>query len=80
MTNEPTPKEAAAMRFLSQYQGTHGYPPTLVEIGKGVGWSRSVVHHHMARLQDNGYVVWNPLASRTMRLTEKGKQFLKENP
>lgn len=43
------------LRFICQYIKGHGYPPSVREIGSGVGLSStSTVHHHIKIMLDTG--------------------------
>jgi repressor LexA len=46
-----------------------GYPPSIREIGEAVGLkSSSTVHGHLNRLRNKGYIEWEPLSPRTLRI------------
>ncbi len=43
--------------YICTYTKTHGFPPSVREIGKAVGLaSPSTVHMHLKYLEDNGYI------------------------
>ena len=51
----PTGRRAEILDFIGHYTERHGYPPTVREIGMGVGLSSpSTVHAHLARLESDG--------------------------
>lgn len=52
-----TPKQAEIYDFILQYTRTHGYPPSVREIGAAVHLkSPSTVHFHMKKLEAEGYI------------------------
>src|SRR6058998_4301800 len=56
--------------FLVEYVDTHGYPPTVREIGEAVGLaSPSTVHAHLANLERGGLLRRDPTKPRALELT-----------
>jgi repressor LexA len=48
-----------------------GYPPTVRELGKAVGYrSTNTVHDKLTRLQEEGLIDWEPSKTRTIRVLE----------
>lgn len=61
------------LRYLARRAGTDGPPPSVREIGLAVGLrSSQTVHHHLGRLEEEGYVARERGAARALRLTGKG--------
>jgi repressor LexA len=62
--------------FIGNYLGSHGYPPTVREIGKAVGLhSSSTVHAHLAKLETLGFLKRDPTKPRAMEiLVERAKR------
>jgi repressor LexA len=55
--------------FLVDYVDTHGYPPTVREIGEAVGLaSPSTVHAHLANLERAGLLKRDPTKPRALEL------------
>src|SRR5216117_3574239 len=55
--------------FLVDYVDTHGYPPTVREIGEAVGLaSPSTVHAHLANLERVGLLKRDPSKPRALDL------------
>ena len=53
--------------FLVDYVDTHGYPPTVREIGEAVGLaSPSTVHAHLANLERSGLLKRDPTKPRAL--------------
>ena len=60
------------LRYLGRRAGGEGLP-SVREIGRAVGLrSSQSVHHHLGRLEGEGYVVRAGGAARALRLTGKG--------
>ncbi len=66
-------KRLEILGFLARRSGGSGAPPSVREIGRGVGLKSSqTVHHHLGRLEEEGYLERLRDRLRTPRLTEKG--------
>jgi repressor LexA len=65
--------------YISKYLSSHGYPPTVREIGKAVGLhSSSTVHAHLAKLEGLGVLRRDPSKPRAMEvLVERAKRAVK---
>jgi repressor LexA len=58
--------------FIVEYSDTHGYPPSVREIGAAVGLkSPSTVHLHLRTLEEAGYIVRDPNKPRTIELVDR---------
>lgn len=63
-------KQEAIIKFIRDYP--HQYPPTVREIGIGVGLkSSSTIHHHLNVLVEQGYIERRPNCPRCIALTDK---------
>lgn len=75
MTDDLHPSRLRILEFLARRDPSEG-PPTVREVAEAVGLKSSqTVHHHLARLVDDGYVERGSSPSRKrrpLRLTEKG--------
>ncbi len=61
--------------FLVDYVDTHGYPPTVREIGQAVGLaSPSTVHAHLANLERAGLLKRDPTKPRALELVGRERQ------
>jgi len=57
------------LKFLSKYQGDHGYSPSIREIGKFIGVdSTSLVDYYLNQLVDKGYIERDNRVSRSIRI------------
>ena len=64
------------LAYLETYQGKHGYPPSIREIGEKTGISStSVVNYYLDQLQKMGYIERVRGISRGVKMTEKNNDF-----
>ena len=67
------PRRVEILRYLARRASMEGPPPSVREIGAAVGLSSSqTVHHHLGRLEEEGYVSRVGRGARTLGLTGKG--------
>ncbi len=65
--DELTERQTAILSFISRHCRESGYPPTVREIGLGVGLaSPSTVHAHLAKLESGGHIRRDPTKPRAM--------------
>ena len=71
-----TKRQREIFDFISRYLSSHGYPPTVREIGKAVGLhSSSTVHAHLSKLETLGVLKRDPTKPRAMEvLVSKAKR------
>jgi repressor LexA len=71
-----TKRQREIFDFISSYLSSHGYPPTVREIGKAVGLhSSSTVHAHLSKLEGLGVLKRDPTKPRAMEvLVSKAKR------
>src|SRR5215212_5798300 len=66
------PRREGILRYLARRAGAGEPPPSVREVGVEVGLrSSQTVHHHLRKLEEEGYVV-RDRGARMVRLTEKG--------
>jgi repressor LexA len=64
-----TRRQQEIWKFLTDYVDSHGYPPTVREIGEAVGLaSPSTVHAHLANLERAGLIKRDPTKPRALEL------------
>ena len=69
LAKELTKRQREIFDYISRYLGSHGYPPTVREIGKAVGLhSSSTVHAHLANLERAGLLKRDPTKPRALEL------------
>ena len=76
MATAPTGRQAEILAFIEDHVERHGYPPTVREIGTGVGLaSPSTVHRHLEKLEEGGHLKRDPSKPRAMLVgLQGGKQ------
>ena len=69
-----TTRQQEIWQFLAEYVDSHGYPPTVREIGDAVGLaSPSTVHAHLANLERAGLLKRDPTKPRAIELVGRPK-------
>lgn len=66
---ELTKKQQLILDFIKTYIVSHGYPPTIREIGAAVGSSSpATIHAHLANLEEKGYIKKQNSKNRALEL------------
>ena len=66
-----SPRQEHMIKYIREYSGENGYPPTIREIGKEVGISStSVVNYNLDKLEKEGLIERNRTISRGIKLPE----------
>src|SRR4029453_2108809 len=69
LAKELTKRQREIFDYISRYLGSHGYPPTVREIGKAVGLhSSSTVHAHLSKLESLGVLKRDPSKPRALEV------------
>jgi repressor LexA len=64
-----TRRQAEILTFIQRFADTHGYPPSVREIGRALGLtSSSTVHSHLAALEKKGYLHRDPSKPRALEI------------
>ncbi len=64
-----TQKQEIVLEFLQEYSQDHGFPPTMREIGQGVGVPNvSAVRGHLTALERKGYISKDSDKARSIRV------------
>jgi SOS-response transcriptional repressor LexA len=72
-------RQAGILRFVQAYVQQHRHPPSIRDIGNGVGISStSNVIYHLNRLIEHGYLYKQPGTSRTLVILASDYQELDE--
>ena len=67
-----TKRQQEIFDFIKRYSASHGYPPTVRDIGKAVGLaSSSTVHAHLANLEKVGLLRRDPSKPRAIELLDR---------
>ena len=73
-------RQHQAYDFICSFTATHGYPPSVREIGAAIGLSSpSTVHSHLHKLEKAGYIRRDPNKPRTIEITGPGSEELQQN-
>jgi repressor LexA len=74
-----TSRQQEIWQYLAEYVDTHGYPPTVREIGDAVGLaSPSTVHAHLANLERAGLLKRDPTKPRALELVGRRREAVAE--
>ena len=66
---ELTKKQDQILDYIKSYIVSHGYPPTIREIGSAVGSSSpATIHAHLANLESKGYIKKQNSKNRALEL------------
>jgi repressor LexA len=72
MDKDLTKRQREIFDFIKRYSASHGYPPTVRDIGKAVGLaSSSTVHAHLANLEKAGVLRRDPTKPRAIELLDR---------
>jgi repressor LexA len=70
-----TERQQQIWNYLVEYVDSHGYPPTVREIGEKVGLaSPSTVHAHLANLERAGLLRRDPTKPRALELIGRDRR------
>src|SRR5437763_15147912 len=73
-----TKRQQEIFDFIKRYSSSHGYPPTVRDIGKAVGLaSSSTVHAHLANLEKIGLLRRDPSKPRAIEMLDKAVEGVK---
>lgn len=82
--NELNKREKAILKYIEKQIKENGYPPSVREIGRGVGLSSTAtVHTYITGLQKKGYIKKEDQKGRTLKLLKgglEGQEEIKEKP
>lgn len=71
-----TRKQQTVFNFLRQYSQEHGFPPTMREIGLGIGLANvSAVRGHLVALEKKGYISKDSDKARSIRVLQSPSVF-----
>jgi repressor LexA len=73
MARKISQRQQAILDCIRRHIESHGYPPTVREIGEAVRLSSSsTVHAHLKSLEESGYILRDAVLTRAIKLTESG--------
>lgn len=69
LENQPlTPRQQEVLLWISGYINTHGYSPTIRQIGHAFGWTTNGVMCHLRPMRKKNAVTWIDGEARTIRV------------
>ena len=77
-TNQLTPRQLQLLRTIADFQASHRYSPTIGELACELGISRSTTFEHIAELRKKGLLSAYPAKARSLKLTSKGRELLRD--
>jgi repressor LexA len=73
MATRLTHRQQEILTFVRRYAGSHGYPPSVREIGQAMGLtSSSTVHSHLEALARKGFLRRDPSKPRALEILNDG--------
>ena len=67
-TNPLTPRQQDVLQWISGFIDTHGFSPSVREIGHAYGWTTNGVMCHLRSMRRKGAVTWIDGQARTIRV------------
>jgi repressor LexA len=68
-TNTLTPRQQDVRDWIAGYIDTHGFSPSVREIGHAYGWTTNGVMCHLRAMRKKNAVTWLDGQARTIRVT-----------
>lgn len=66
---ELTKRQKDVLNYIKEFMVSHGYPPTVREIGKDLGLSSpATTHSHLSQLEEKGYIKKSDNKNRAIEL------------
>jgi repressor LexA len=59
-----TSRETEIFQFMLTFFLSHGYPPSIREIGKGLFITNNTIHRHLTNLTKKGFITHHPKVAR----------------
>jgi repressor LexA len=73
MASRLTHRQQEILTFVQRYTQSHGYPPSVREIGQAMGLtSSSTVHSHLEALERKGFLRRDPSKPRALEVLRNG--------
>lgn len=75
--DELTKRQDDVLKYIKEFMVSKGYPPTVREIGEGLGLSSpATTHTHLSQLEEKGYIRKNGTKNRAIELLVKNEYAL----
>jgi len=75
-TNHPTPRQLQLLKLVASSQNQRGYCPTIAELARELGISRSTVYEHIAEARRKRLLYAHPGRARSLKLTPEAQELL----
>jgi len=69
MSKPLTPKQKRIVMFIRTFRLSHGYSPTMQELGDALGVSKVTIHEHIAALAEKGVILRSHYKARSLELS-----------
>lgn len=77
MARQISQRQRAILQYIQQHTQSHGYPPTVREIGEAVDLSSSsTVHAHLKALEERGFIKRDAVLTRAIKITPEGMGYV----
>ena len=73
-----TPRQVQLLSTIAGWQTSRGYSPTIGELARELGISRTTAFEHIEQLRQKGIVSHLPKVARSLTLTSKARRRLKQ--
>jgi len=77
-TNGLTPRQLQLLRAVAGFKASRCYSPTIGELAREIGVSRSTAFEHIGELRKKGLVSACPGKARSLKLTSKAHELLRQ--
>ena len=76
---ELTKRQNEILTYIKKYMVSHGYPPTISEIGAALGVSSpATIHAHLANLESKGFIKKEDTKNRAIELLVENEYAIKD--
>jgi repressor LexA len=77
MARQISQRQKLILNYIQQHTESHGYPPTVREIGEAVDLSSSsTVHAHLKALEERGFIKRDAVLTRAIKITQEGMGYV----
>ena len=73
-----TPRQLQILQTISNFRANHCCSPTIAELAKDMGTSRSTVFEHIAELRKKRLLTTSPNKARSLKITSKAQKLLNQ--
>ena len=77
--NKLPKRQEQTLFYIHHYMEVNGYAPSMAEMAGEFGCYPNAIYELLGRMMDRGLVVKSDYVARSLRVTEKGNQYVEEN-